>query len=121
MILTRDVEIKITYNNYDYYTYLGYDVARGETIIIPIELLPKSSHIKILCACDGEGCDVKKEVNFKNYVRYNNPWGYYYCRKCAEHKRKKTLRVNHGCDYPLQNNSILEKKKKTQKTLWKKE
>jgi hypothetical protein len=119
MIITREVNINITYNNYDYYTDLGYDIISGETITVPIELLPKSSHVKITCQCDGKGCDIIKEVNFKNYVRYNNIWGFYYCRKCAEEKRKKSLQENYKCDYPLQNKKILEKKKKNQSLKWK--
>ena len=35
MILTREVEIKITESNYQYYEDLGYDVSIGEILTIP--------------------------------------------------------------------------------------
>ena len=111
MILTREIEIKINESNYQYYDDLGYDVAIGEISKIPIELMSKGSHYKIKCKCDG--CGIEKEVIFKNYVKYDNNFGEYYCRKCSESKRKETLRKNFGVDYPIQNKKVLSKMKKT--------
>ena len=111
MIVTREISIRITESNYQYYDELGYDTAIGETIVIPVELLPKCSHQKIKCECDG--CGVEKDVIFKNYLKYDNEWGQYYCRKCSEKKRKETLRKNHGVDYPIQNKNILGKMRET--------
>ncbi len=111
MILTREIEIKISESNFQYYEDLGYDVSIGEIIRIPIELMSKGSHYKIKCKCDG--CDIEKDVIFKNYVKYDNKWGEYYCRKCSESKRKKTLRENLGVDYPIQNKKVLNKMKNT--------
>jgi hypothetical protein len=111
MILTRDINIKITESNLLYYEDLGYDVIIGEYITIPIELISKGSHYKILCKCDG--CGVEKEVIFKNYIKYDNKWGEYFCRKCSEVKRKQTLRNNFGVDYPIQNKKLMNKMKKT--------
>jgi hypothetical protein len=111
MILTREIEIKINESNYQYYDDLGYEVSIGEIVKIPIELMSKGSHYKIKCKCDG--CDIEKEVIFKNYVKYGNNWGEYYCRKCSESKRKETLRKNFGVDYPIQNKKVLSKMKKT--------
>lgn len=56
--------------------------------------MSKGSHYKIKCKCDG--CGIEKEVIFKNYVKYDNIWGEYSCRKCSETKRKETLRKNFG-------------------------
>ena len=111
MILTRDIDIKISESNYQYYDDLGYDVAIGENIKIPVELMSKGSHYKIVCKCDG--CGIEKEVIFKNYIKYDNNWGEYYCRKCSEKKRKETLRKNFGVDYPIQNKKVLSKMKNT--------
>ena len=111
MITTREIPVKITDHNYQYYDDLGYDTALGETIVIPVELLPKGSHYKITCKCDG--CGIEKQVIYKNYLRYGNNFGEYYCRKCSEHKRIKTLRKNFGVDYPIQNKGVLGKRKKT--------
>jgi len=111
MITTREIPVKITDHNYQYYDDLGYDTTLGETIVIPVELLPKGSHYKITCKCDG--CGIEKQVIYKNYLRYGNNFGEYYCRKCSEHKRIKTLRKNFGVDYPIQNKGVLGKMKKT--------
>ena len=112
MILTRAIDIKISESNYQYYDDLGYDVTIGENIQIPIELMSRGSHYKIKCRCDV--CDIEKDVIFKNYIKYGNKWGEYYCRKCSEEKRKKTLRKNFGVDYPIQNKKV---RKKMQNTL----
>jgi hypothetical protein len=112
MILTREIIIKINESNFSYYEELGYeDVCIGETIIIPIELLSTGSHYKIDCKCDT--CGLVKEVIFKNYVKYGNRWGEYFCRKCSEKKRKETLQKNHGVEYPIQNKEIMDKMKNT--------
>lgn len=111
MIITRELDIKIIESNYQYYYELGYDVMIGENIKIPIELISKGSHYKIECRCDT--CSIVKEVIFKNYIKYNNKWGEYFCRKCSEGKRKKTLRKNFGVDYPLQNKKVFNKMKNT--------
>ena len=111
MIITREINIKITESNYGYYEDLGYDVNIGENLIIPVELMSKGSHYKIKCKCDY--CGVEKEVIFKNYVKYDNNWGDYNCRKCSEKKRKDTLQKNYGVDYPIQNKKLMTKMKKT--------
>lgn len=111
MILTREITIKINESNFSYYDNMGYDVMIGEELLIPVELLSKGSHFIIECECDG--CSVKKQVIFKNYIKYDNKWGEYFCRKCSEYKRKETLRKNFGVDYPIQNDKVLKKMKKT--------
>lgn len=112
MILSESIIIKITESNYPYYENLGYDVTIGEELKIPIALLSKGSHHKILCQCDT--CGEKKEVMYKNYLNYKHKiFGEYFCRKCSESKRKKTLRENYGVDYPIQNERIYNKMKKT--------
>lgn len=113
MILTREIKVKIIESNYQYFEELGYDVMIGDEILIPIEFLTPGSCYKITCKCDGNDCDVVKDVIFKNYVKYNNTWGYYYCRRCSEEKRKRTLNQNWGCDYPIQNIEIYQKMKKS--------
>lgn len=107
MILTREIEVKINDSNYNYYENLGYDISIGDIITIPIELLSPGSHHKIQCKCDG--CGIEKDVIFKNYVKYDNTWGEYRCRKCSESKRKKSLRESFGVDYPIQNKQIRKK------------
>lgn len=116
MILTRDKVIKINESNYSYYEGLGYNVSLGDSLTIPIELLSAGSHYKISCQCDG--CGLVKEVIYKNYMKYGNKWGEYYCRKCSESKRKKSLNINYGVDYPIQSKEIKKKMQKTMVSKW---
>jgi len=109
MIITREILIRITIANIGYYENLGYDVYLGEDLHIPVDLLSKNSHCMIKCKCDGLNCNVEKDIMFKNYIKYNNEWGKYYCRKCSEFKRKKSLQKSHGVDYPYQNKNIRNK------------
>ena len=111
MILTRETSVKISDSNYSYYERLGYTLTIGERLNIPVELLSTGSHQKISCQCDG--CGIIKDVIFKNYINYGNKWGEYYCRKCSEVKRKKSLNLNYGVDYPIQNKEIRKRIKKT--------
>lgn len=111
MILTREVEILVTERNIDYFDNLGFDVFAGERIMIPVEILQSGSNKKILCKCDS--CSIEKEIIFKNYIKYGNEWGVYFCRKCSEHKRKKSLNDSMGVDYPIQNKVISDKIKNT--------
>jgi hypothetical protein len=111
MILTRVIIIKINESNFSYFENLGYDISIGDDLTIPIELLSKGSHHKILCQCDG--CGIKKDVIYKNYIKYGNDFGVYYCRKCSESKRKNSLKESYGVEYPIQNKKILKKMKQT--------
>lgn len=112
MILTREINIKININNLNYFTDLGYETSIGEVIVIPPELLSKGSHFKIKCKCDS--CGIEKNIIYKNYLLYDNKkWGDYLCRKCSEPKRKKSLRESFGVDYPIQNDVVMDKMKKT--------
>ena len=104
MILTREVTVRVNESNLTYFEDLGYEVHIGERLAIPIEFLSPGSHQQISCQCDG--CGIVKDVIFKNYMRYGNKWGFYYCRKCSEQKRKRTLNLNYGVDYPIQNAHI---------------
>lgn len=112
MILTREVDIKVTEGNFDYFTNFGYtNISIGNKINIPIELLPKGSNRIIKCECDG--CGVTKDIIFKNYIKYDNQWGFYYCRKCSEPKRKEALYSKYGVEYPLQSGLCMLKYKQT--------
>jgi hypothetical protein len=107
MIITREAKVKVNQTNLSYFESLGYEANIGETLTIPVELLSTGSHQKIDCRCDT--CGSIKSVIFKNYLKYGNKWGTYYCRKCSEHKRKKSLNLNFGVDYPIQNKEIKNK------------
>jgi hypothetical protein len=108
MILTKEISVKINESNYEYYEEMGFNyISIGDSIVIPPGLLSTGSHYKILCKCDF--CGIEKEVMYKNYVKYDNNWGDYNCRKCSEHKRRKSLNQSYGVDYPIQNKDLKDK------------
>lgn len=113
MIITTEVTIKITEKNLEYYEGFGYQTNIGAMLTIPIGLLKNGSQYKILCKCDE--CGIEKEVIYKNYIKYGNEWGEYYCRLHSEWKRKKSLNESHGVDYPLQNIKIRQELNKKNK------
>lgn len=101
-------EITINSSNYQHFKKLGYDVEEGYVRNVPIEHVMKSSHIDVLVSCDK--CGQEKLMMYKTYNKYKNG---YFCRKCAEEKRKKTLMKNFKVEYPAQNFEIQEKMKQT--------
>lgn len=116
MILTRTLPILITEQNYSYYNMFMDDLSYGHRIEVPVEFLPRGSHYKIECKCDN--CGTEKPVIFKNYIKYGNNWGEYFCRKCSEFKRKKSLIDNYGCEYPIQSDIIKDRIGMTILTKW---
>jgi hypothetical protein len=104
MIITKEIKVKITEQNINHFENLGYDPALGQEISIPVELLTSGSHHRIRCKCDS--CGIEKDVIYKNYIKYDNKWGDYKCRKCSESKRKESLKKSLGVEYPIQNIEI---------------
>jgi hypothetical protein len=104
MIITKEIRVKITEQNINHFENLGYETTLGEEISIPVELLTSGSHHRIRCKCDS--CGIEKDVIYKNYIKYDNNWGEYKCRKCSESKRKESLKKSLGVEYPIQNIEI---------------
>ena len=48
MILTREIKVKVSESNYQYFDDLGYEFSIGDEINIPVELLSKGSHHKMM-------------------------------------------------------------------------
>ncbi|MCK9477548.1 MAG: hypothetical protein M0R46_16660 [Candidatus Muirbacterium halophilum] len=66
MILTKELEIKISNNQIKYYKEKGYNVKGGNEIKkIRIEDLPKNSGQKIMVKCDI--CGIEKEITLNRY------------------------------------------------------
>lgn len=107
MIITKEIRVKITEQNINHFENLGYETILGEEISIPVELLTSGSHHRIRCKCDS--CGIEKDVIYKNYIKYDNNWGEYKCRKCSESKRKESLKKSLGVEYPIQNIEIKKK------------
>ncbi len=111
MIITQKVYVKINQSNLTYYDDLGFNTTIGDTITVPVNLLSYGSHYLITCKCDN--CGIEKEMMYKNYLKYNNDWGYYTCRTCSEEKRKEALKLSFNVEYPMQNANLFNKMQNT--------
>ncbi|MFW6009005.1 MAG: DUF7487 domain-containing protein [archaeon] len=112
MILSKEINIKITRNTLNYYRSIGYDVKNNDIIKIPIEYLQKGSNIKIKVKCDV--CGKEKLLSYINYNKNIKNSGYYSCSgKCQQEKTKKTMNDKYGVNYALQSENIRNKGKET--------
>lgn len=112
MILTKEVEVAITYNNIQHYKELGYDIKCGNKIVVPIEHLSLQSNKKIKVKCDV--CGKEKEMKYQDYIKSISNGGYYACcSKCAWDKNRKTYIEHYGVDAPMKSKLIQEKSKQT--------
>lgn len=76
---------------------MGYDVAIGDVIQIPVALLSKHSHVKIELKCDS--CGLIKNTEYKTYLKYKcaDIYGSYMCRRCIDPLRLETTKKNKIC------------------------
>ena len=81
-LITRYVKVKWHGNNKKHYEELGYIFTKiGDEFKIKVEDLPKGSHIKVDCECDG--CGKKLNIIYKNYNKTKKEEGETYCKDCA--------------------------------------
>ena len=136
MILTKTVKIKISNNQYKYYSNLGYEPNIIDIFEILVEHLPKGSNHLIQVQCDY--CLKIKEISHKRYIlNTNDHKRKYACSKvCCEDKIKETnlerygventfqseekkIKIKetnlkkHGVEYPSQSSKVRDKVKKT--------
>lgn len=127
MLLTHEVEIPIYSQNVNHYKNKGYNIPmkysdkmgyeiidRGVPILVKVEDLPKTSHVQIQYQCDVCGeifttswCD----WNRRKYRELGDM-----CKDCAaKTKLPVAMKDKYGYDNPAKVDSIIEKKKQTNK------
>jgi len=114
MLLTTQISLKLQGGNIHYYESLGYtNIKVKDTITIPIEHLPKTSHEKVLIKCDK--CGEEKESHYFAYNKYlrNSLDNEYLCNKCNDKNRKNTLLKRYGVNTLIHNEEFNNKRKKT--------
>ena len=112
MILTKNIDIKITKQNFDYFKNLGYnDIKLKDILTIPIEHLQENSHKKLLVKCDIN--NEETILSYKNYNKNIKKYNIYTCLKCSNIKNKKTSMEKYGVEHKMFLNSTKEKIKKT--------
>jgi hypothetical protein len=90
MLVTKEVEINITHNNYKHYQDLGYDIKmfinkkgksspRRQKIVVKVEDLSPTSSVNVEICCDA--CQRLKTVQYIRYYNHNHN-GRTYCIHC---------------------------------------
>ena len=107
MILSKEIQTKISHLNIEHYTNLGYFVICNDSITIPIEHLPKESNKKILVKCDI--CDTLKEMAYQKYNKNISKHNFYTCsNKCSVVKVKITNKEKYGNSGYVNTNKLKE-------------
>jgi len=111
MILDKTAEILIGHVNFKYYLSVGYNINKGDKVLINIADLRKGTQIKINVKCDICGCEnrIYLQKYYQNFDRQN----YYSCINCSDTKRKITNKKKYGVENPSQSELIKNKKKET--------
>lgn len=108
MLLTKNINVRITSNMVKYYRSLGYNEKCNTIINIPIEHLPKGSNLRVDVKCDMCG-----KVYTLQYCDYNKVEGELLCSKCKNAKTEKTNLIRYGCKNVFQNEEIRDKQRET--------
>lgn len=111
MIITKKLEIKITKQNCEHYTKLGYNT-NNKFIIIDVSDLTKGSNIEIEVKCDY--CESIRLISYKEYNRNIEKNKKYSCSiKCGILKSKETNLLKYGVEHTFQLDKVKEKIKTT--------
>jgi hypothetical protein len=105
MILDKNAEILIGNANIKYYLSVGYDVSKGDKVLININDLRRGTPIKINVKCDI--CGVENKIYLQKYHFNKDRCGYYSCVKCSDN-------IKYGADNVSQSEIIKDKKKETE-------
>lgn len=112
MIIEEYVDIKINKSNYNYYNSILNNIEKDKVCKIPIKILKRGSHIKILVSCDICKCESKKP--YRQYMDSFEKSNIYCCSpKCAQFKNKITNYERYGVDNVFQCDEIKNKIKET--------
>jgi hypothetical protein len=108
MIISKQVEIKISSKNKSHYIKKGYNAIYGEKIIVNVNDLPPSSKTIIKVKCDV--CGNEKDLSLQKYNKNISKYNLYTCStKCAYVKNKKTNLDKYGTEHHLQSKIIKDK------------
>jgi hypothetical protein len=135
MILTKEVEIKVSSSNWKHLEKNGYNIKKnGDIILINVEHLSPGSKLKIEVCCDN--CSSNRNIPYCDYYNSIQKYKNYYCKNCRylrmtetcmkiygvdnyskteeyKLKFKKTCLEKYGVENPLQYEEFLNKLKKT--------
>lgn len=117
MLITKEIEIKIFGNVFNYYKNNNISVIYNSVNKLPIHLVNPQSHLIVDAQCDICGKEVK--IQFRRYNKSVNNGGYYTCSsKCGKEKRIKTTIERFGHENHFKSENFKEKTKKTSLIKW---
>jgi len=111
MLITKEIEVKITRQNINHYRKIGKNVNLKDNIMVKPEELPKNSHkiLKVVCDVCGKELDMKCQTYNKRLSCLN----YITCKKCSIEKIKKLNLIKYGVDNFLITDEFKNKSNKT--------
>jgi hypothetical protein len=117
MLITKELEIRITGNVADYYVKNNIEITPNKVNLLPIELVNPNSHLIVDAKCDVCGKQVK--IQYRRYNKSINNGGYYSCSsKCGAQKTKDLNMLKYGVNSHFETNEFKEKSKKTFLNKW---
>jgi len=112
MIISKNIQIKISRKTITHFRKLGYNIKLNDVINIKPSELSNGSHILIDVKCDV--CGSEKSIMYQKYIKNINNSDFYACSpKCAQEKVKKTSIEKFGTEYYTQTNSYKKSVEKT--------
>jgi len=114
MLITKEVEVKISGKNIKHFKNLGYDCKLTDKFIIPIEHLTKGSHIYVDVKCDYCNINIVSK-KYDDYIKQNQKSLVHKdcCKDCQPLKNIETCLIKYGVKNPSQVDSIKEKRLQT--------
>jgi hypothetical protein len=117
MIITKELEFRITGNVYNYYRENNINVIPNKVNKLPIEMVNPKSHLIVDAKCDICGKEVK--VQLRRYYQSFNNGGYYTCSsKCGSEKRKQTCLTQWGANNFVESDEFKIRSKNTMIEKW---
>lgn len=120
MLLTKEVEVKLSGKNIKYYENLGYEIPRvlshnrfvvksGTTITVSIDDLQPTSGTKVYVMCD----ICREHISYIRYYDYNRQkhGDIYCCSSCSKVYQEQTCLERYGVKSPLQAQKTRERLK----------
>jgi hypothetical protein len=117
MLITKELEIRITGNVVNYYRNHNIDIKVNQINKLPIHLVNPQSHLKVDAKCDI--CNKEVKIQYRRYNQSISRGGYYTCSvKCAKQKIKNIFKEKYGEEIPFKTENFKEKTQQTNLKKW---
>ena len=117
MLITKELEIRIAGNVYNYYRENNIKVIPNKINKLPIDLINPKSHIIVDAVCDV--CNKEVKIQLRRYNQSISRGGYYTCSsKCSSEKRKQTCINKWGSNNFVESDEFSKKAKDTMIKKW---